>query len=325
MDLHLIFDLMSPRGATPHRELYPAMLDICAWAEEAGFSCVNFGEHHVSDAGYNPSPLISCAAVAGRTKRITMRTNVLLAPLYDPLKLAEDTAVLSLASGGRFELLIGGGYRPSECAMFGKRMEDRWAAVGETVRVLRQAWTGEPFQYLNRTVRVRPVPDPAPKILLGGMSAAAARRAARIADGFAVPGQMGLWEAYRRECIALGKPDPGPETPLGPVFLWIAEDVEAAWQMLMPHVLNQITEYARFMGESYAQDIGPYRGATDPAAVRANPAYRVLTPDEAIALGHSLGGSGRLYVSPLLGGLPIDAAWRMLKLFDSRVRPHLPT
>jgi hypothetical protein len=139
-----------------------------------------------------------------------------------------------------------------------------------------------------------------------------------------VPGQTGLWEAYRHECIALGKPDPGPETSLGPVFLWVAEDVEAAWQMLMPHVLNQITEYAGFMRESYGQDIGPYRGAADPAAVRANPAYRVLTPEEAISLGNSLGSSGRLYVSPLLGGVPIDAAWRMLRLFDLKVRPHLP-
>lgn len=89
MELHLAFELRSPAGATPHRELHPAMLDICAWGDEVGFACANFGEHHASVSGYNPSPLVSCAAVAGRTRRIRMRPNVLLAPFYHPVRLAE--------------------------------------------------------------------------------------------------------------------------------------------------------------------------------------------------------------------------------------------
>src|SRR5574340_91815 len=225
MDLKIAFELRSPAGTTPHRELYPAMLEMCAWADAMEFSYVNFGEHHVSESGYNPSPLITCAAAAGRTRRIRMRPNVLLAPLYDPLKLAEDCAVLSLASQGRFDIALGAGYRPRECAMFGKRMEERWAAVGTAVKVLRQAWTGQPFTYQDRSVFVRPVPDPRPRILLGGGSEAAARRAARIADGFSVPHSPELWDAYRQARVALGKPDPGPPPKLGPVFLWVAEDV----------------------------------------------------------------------------------------------------
>lgn len=324
MELHLVFELRSPAGTIPHRELYPAMLDISAWADEAGFACVNFGEHHVSETGYNPSPLITCAAVAGRTMRVRMRPNVLLAPLYDPLKLAEDSAVLSLASGGRFELALGGGYRPSEFAMFERRLEDRWAAIGEVVQVLRQAWTGEPFRYQDRTVFVRPVPDPPPRIVLGGASPAAARRAARIADGFSVPHDARLWEPYRQECLALGKPDPGPAKLLGPVFLWIAEDVEAAWKMLMPHVLSQMDEYGKFTTEGHGEARGPYRGEVNAAAARANPAYKVLTPEQAIALGKSLGPSGLLLFNPLMGGIPPHEAWRMLRLFESSVQPFLP-
>jgi alkanesulfonate monooxygenase SsuD/methylene tetrahydromethanopterin reductase-like flavin-dependent oxidoreductase (luciferase family) len=231
MDLQIAFELRAPAGTTPHRELYPAMLDMCAWADDMGFSYVNFGEHHVSDSGYNPSPLITCAAAAGRTKRIRMRPNVLLAPFYDPLRLAEDCAVLSLASRGRFDIALGAGYRPRECAMFGKRMEDRWAAVGTAAKVLRQAWTGEPFEYQNRMVTVRPVPDPRPKVLLGGGSEAAAR---------------------------------------------------------------------------------------------ANPAYQVLTPEQTIALGQTLGPSGLLLFNPLMGGIPVYEAWRMLRLFEAKVKPFLP-
>ena len=138
MQLQLAFELRSPDCGAPHRELYAAMLDICAWADELGFDVVNFGEHHGADSGYNPSPLIACAAVAGRTRRIRMRPNVLLAPLYDPVKLAEDCAVLALIAPHRFSLAIGGGYRPSEFAMFGRRLDERWAAIGEVVEFLRR-------------------------------------------------------------------------------------------------------------------------------------------------------------------------------------------
>ena len=69
MQLQLAFELRSPGCGAPHRELYAAMLDICAWADELGFDVVNFGEHHGADSGYNPSPLIACAAVADCPKK----------------------------------------------------------------------------------------------------------------------------------------------------------------------------------------------------------------------------------------------------------------
>lgn len=324
MDLQLVFELRSPAGATPHQHLYPAMLDMCAWGDEMGFSYANFGEHHASASGYNPSPLITCAAVAGRTHRIRMRPNLLLAPFYNPIRLAEDTAVLSLCSAGRFDLTIGGGYRPAECDLYGTRLADRWSIIGDTVAFLRQAWTGEVFDYQGRSIYVRPTPASAPRIFLGGSSPAAAKRAARIADGFASPHNNALWEPYRQECLALGKHDPGPAQPLGPVFLWIAEDVEAAWNLLLPHVLSQIEEYVQFTTEGYGAAKGPYRGEISPEKARSNQAYQVLTPDEAIALGQQLGPQGLLVLNPLMGGIPVDAAWKMLGLFEDKVKPYLP-
>ena len=323
MQLQLAFELRSPDCGAPHRELYAAMLDICAWADETGFDVVNFGEHHGADSGYNPSPLIACAAVAGRTRRIRMRPNVLLAPLYDPVKLAEDCAVLALIAPQRFSLAIGGGYRPSEFAMFGRDLGQRWAAIGETVDFLRRAWTGEPFEFRGRRVRVRPVPDPAPPILLGGSSPAAARRAARIADGWLPPLDPRLWAPYREECIARGKPDPGAFPAYGPTFLWVADDPDAAWHMLEPHVLSQIEEYGAFTREGFGAEKGPYTGRTDPAALRTNRAYQVLSPQQLLALAGSLGADGVLLLNPLLGGIAPAAAWKMLKLFEREVLPAL--
>jgi hypothetical protein len=133
-----------------------------------------------------------------------------------------------------------------------------------------------------------------------------------------------LWEPFRAECLVLGKPDPGPVQPRGPVFLWIAEDVDAAWAMLMPHILSQIEEYAGFTTEAYGEAAGPYRGAVDPESARSNPAYQVLTPEQVVALGRNLGPSGLLLFNPLMGGIPIHEAWRMLKLLETKVLPHLP-
>lgn len=324
MDLQLVFELRSPSGATPHQHLYPAMLDMCTWGDDIGFSYANFGEHHASTSGYNPSPLITCATVAGRTRRIRMRPNLLLAPFYNPIRLAEDTAVLSLSSAGRFDITIGGGYRPAECALYGTRLEDRWSIIGETVAFLRQAWTGEVFNYQGRSIYVRPTPVSPPRLFLGGASPAAAKRAARIADGYTSPHTTALWEPYRQECIALGKADPGPAQPLGPVFLWVAEDVEAAWNLLMPYVLSQIEEYAQFTTEGYGDAKGPYRGSVSPDKARSNPGYQVLTPEETIALGQKLGNRGLFVLNPLMGGIPINEAWKMLKLFEDKVKPHLP-
>ena len=324
MDLHLAFELRAPANATPHHVQYQEMLDMASWADVVGFDFVNFGEHHVSASGYNPSPLITCAGVAGRTRRIRMRPNILIAPLYDPIKLAEDTAVLSLMSGGRFDICIGGGYRQQECDMFDKPLDGRWKAVGETARVLKAAWTGKPFEYEGRTITVRPVPHRAPTLSLGGMSPAAARRAARIADDFSSPLIPDLWDAYRAACLEIGKPDPGPEQARGPVFLWIAEDVDAAWNMLMPHVLGQIEEYAHFTTEAYGEPAGPYAGKPDAETARHNPAYQVLTPEQAIELGGELGADGFLLFNPLMGGIPPHEAWRMLKLLERSVMPYLP-
>ena len=89
-------------------------------------------------------------------------TAALLLPLYDPIKLAEDLAVLDIASGGRVRLVLGMGYRPDEYAMFGKSWEKRGALMDECLSALLQAWSGEPFDYQGRAVRMTPRPFTSP-------------------------------------------------------------------------------------------------------------------------------------------------------------------
>src|SRR5205809_2550584 len=89
------YDLRRPAFAsTPRDELYRAALEQAAYCDAHGFDTLALSEHHGVDDGYLPSPLVVAAAFAMRTSRIPIVIAALLAPLYDPLRLAEDTAVL---------------------------------------------------------------------------------------------------------------------------------------------------------------------------------------------------------------------------------------
>ena len=151
MEFVVSYDMRAPSFGAPAQQIYDAALDQCAWADELGIDCVGLAEHHASPDGYLPSPIPMAAAIGARTRRITIRPNVLLAPLYEPVKLAEDLAVLQYVCGGRLEVVIGAGYRPVEFGMFGKRREDRKQLYLEAFDVLRSAWSGKSLWISPRT------------------------------------------------------------------------------------------------------------------------------------------------------------------------------
>ncbi len=324
MELCITYDLRSPAFGVGRNELYDAALDQAAWADDLGFDMIGLGEHHGSEDGYNPSPLIVASAMAARTRRIRLRTSVLLAPLYDLAKLAEDAAVTQIISNGRLLLGIGAGYRPSEFETFGRSLEDRWRVMGETCEFLRKAWIGEPFEWQGRRCLITPRPEPfPPPILLGGSSAAAARRAARIADGWFPPLEPSLWPPYREACLEQGKPDPGDYPPQGPIFLWVSDDPDRDWDLVYPHVLHQLRSYSAWTKEAFGKPTGPYAGDITEATVRQSPAYEVLTPEDTLALFDNLGSDAVLYLNPLLAGIEPAESWRMLRRFEEQVLPYL--
>src|SRR6185295_12292034 len=159
------YDLRAPAfSPTTHAEMYAACLDQCAWADEHGLASVVLSEHHGVDDGYLPAPVTLAAAVAGRTHRIGITIAAVLVPLHDPVRLAEQLAVVSLASGGRLSIVAGLGYRDEEFAMAGVERKERGKLLDEYVDVMRQAWTGEPFTWRGRRVRVTPKPASPPMI-----------------------------------------------------------------------------------------------------------------------------------------------------------------
>jgi alkanesulfonate monooxygenase SsuD/methylene tetrahydromethanopterin reductase-like flavin-dependent oxidoreductase (luciferase family) len=316
------FDMRAPHFGAPASQLYAAALDQCAWADELGFDCVGLGEHHASEDGYLPSPIPMAAAIGARTKRILIRPNVLLAPFYEPVKLAEDLAVLQFLCQGRLEVVIGAGYRPYEFEMFGKRREDRKALYLQTFEVLRKAWAGGEFEHEGRKVTVTPVPDPAPPLLLGGAHKAVARRAARIADGYYPPGGEN-WQVYRDECLKLGKPDPGECKPLGPIYTHVTRTPDEDWERIAPHAAHCVQSYTDWTVEAFGRAAGPFAKGIDPRDLRRSGAYQVLGPEEAVAMIQALGRDRTFILTPLLGGLDPGFAWEGLRLFEREVWPHV--
>ena len=320
------FDLRHPsQFATSGADLYRAALDMCRWADEHGFARIGFGEHHQSPDGYIPAPLIVAGAVGACTSTVRVRISILLAPLYDPIRLAEEIAVADLCLGGRLDVGLGVGYVKDDFEAFGVDYHTRGRALDELIPVLRQAWTGEPFEFRGTTVRVtpRPVQDPMP-IHVGGSSRRGVERAATLADGYFPPGTPAGWERYRRRVVELGKPDPGPYPARGPIFVWVTtEPKEAVWERLAPHIRHQMASYAAWTTGAYGAPSGPFVPSRDIEDLRQGGAYEVLTPDEAVALAESLGPDGELRFNPLLAGIAPADAWTMLRLVESDVLPHL--
>ncbi|MBK5289101.1 MAG: LLM class flavin-dependent oxidoreductase [Acidimicrobiia bacterium] len=316
----LRFDLRNPEFAgTDMADRYAAALDMVEWADELGCVSIAISEHHGSPDGYLPSPIPMVAAMAARTKNVRFAIAALIAPFYDPLRLAEDIVVLDHLSRGRIDLIVGNGYVRDEFAMYGVPMKERVARVTEVVATLKGAFTGLPFEFRDRTVQVTPAPYRAggPAVMLGGSSEKAARRAARIADGF-MPSVPEVWDYYRDEVMQLGRPDPGP-SPIGQNrTVALAVDAESGWAQMEPFFLHENNAY----GAWQAQDdvASPYHSVADGAALRAAGDYAVLTPEEYVA-EQQAAPFPFAFLHPLCGGMPIDLAWESLRLFEREVLP----
>jgi probable F420-dependent oxidoreductase len=162
----------------------------CERADAAGFDSIWLGEHH-NNPVLHPAPLIGLAAIASRTRSVRLGTGVLLLPLYHPLMVAEEGAMLDTISGGRLILGVGAGYAPEEFAAFGYSIKERGSRLDEAATLLHRLWTeenvthkGRHYGVTNATVAPRPVQRPRPPIWFGAWTEPAIRRAARLGDAW---------------------------------------------------------------------------------------------------------------------------------------------
>lgn len=320
--LTIRFDLRCPTvSPSSPAELYSTCLDMSAWADEKGFASVVLSEHHGVDDGYLPSPLAMAGALAGRTAKALITISALLVPLHDPIRLAEDIAVLDLASGGRIVIVAGLGYREGEFEMFGVDRTKRGGLMEHNIEVMRKAWTGEPFDYRGQTITVRPRPRtrPHPIVMVGGSTDLAARRAARLHAPFMPAiGDPSLVTVYEDECEKQGFSGGWVQLPHGPGFVHVSEDPESAWQKILPHAMYDAQTYASWQQPGMRSEVTTY--ASTPEELRSSGVYAVVTPDECVEIAERFGA---LVFHPLMGGMSPELGWESLELFESKVLPRL--
>jgi len=312
------FNLVDP-DATPASlsARYRAALEMAAYADGHGVDTVQTEEHHGAENSWLPSPFVFAGSVLGCTRRLSVTVSAVIGPLHVPLRLAEDIAVLDLLSAGRLITVAGLGYRPEEYERAGVDWSRRGRLQDELLETLVRAWTGEPFPYRGRTVRVTPRPytRPHPPLLVGGSSRAAARRAARFGLPFFPSAHLPGLEAYYHERRAEFGTDgfcmmPSAETPL----LHVSEDPDRTWAKYGGCFLHEARTYASWQSAGIRSAVRST--AATVAELREEGVYRVLTPQEC---AEAAGRLDSLVLHPLCGGMPVEEGWRALRLFCEAV------
>jgi alkanesulfonate monooxygenase SsuD/methylene tetrahydromethanopterin reductase-like flavin-dependent oxidoreductase (luciferase family) len=307
---------MRSRSSDPsaRADSYAAVLDMAAWAETRGCLAAAVSQHHAADDGYLPSPVPLAAAIAARTSSLTVTVAALLLAFYEPVKLAEDLAVVDLLSRGRVSYVIGLGYRDEEFALFGVDRRRRARLVEQRIGILRGLWAGEDVEVDGRKVGITPAPytPGGPFLCCGGGSEVAARRAARLGMLFmADTHDPGLEAVYREEAERAGVTPVGcfiPEAGI-PLTVFVAEDPDRAWAEIGDYLLADAVSYAQWTaGRVGTASVSQAATVDELQAERG--AYQIITPAEAAAY---LGRGIPLALQPLVSGLPPDVAWRYLE------------
>ena len=205
-------------------------------AEEHGIESMWTVEHVVIPVGYQspypyspsgkipgaesvpiPDPLLPLAFAAAVTKKIRLATGILILPQRHPVYVAKEVATLDVLSAGRVILGIGSGWLAEEFEVVGVPFRERGARTDEAIRALRSLWKKAPEPFSGKFYRwpavesnPKPVQTPGVPIVIGGHSEAAARRAARLGDGF-FPARGDretlnrLFAVLREECGKVGR------------------------------------------------------------------------------------------------------------------------
>src|ERR1700757_324288 len=177
----------TPESGMDMPSLYAGIMDQVVMLDSLGLDLVWFTEHHFLDDGYLPSWVPMAGAIAARTKRVRLSSDVCLLPVNHPVRLAEDLAVLDNVSNGRIEVGVGMGYAPHEFHGFGLPVSRRVSLTDEGLEVLRRAVAGRAVsfagkRYTFQNVKIPPgyVQSGGPPLWVAAMAEPGAERAARF-------------------------------------------------------------------------------------------------------------------------------------------------
>ena len=319
-----------PQRRQPSDRLYREILDQIDWGENNGFDDVWLSEHHFIEDGYLPSILPIAAAIAARTKRIRIASGVILMPFHNPVRLAEDIAVVDVISGGRLELGLGVGYKLEEFESFGVPFKERGARTNETLGIVRRLLDGETvtlknkfFDFNNVKITPEPIQRPHPPIWIGGFTQAALRRAVRYGDGFTVPdANRDVYDRYIAELTKENRPVDSVRFASGFSWLILSNDPDKTFNEAADHIIYQANNYTAWLSKAGLMPNPVY--LRDREQLRQSGTLKVVQPDTAITMIRdyiSKVPMTHYYSWTLPPGLPPRWAQAHLELFASKVIP----
>jgi alkanesulfonate monooxygenase SsuD/methylene tetrahydromethanopterin reductase-like flavin-dependent oxidoreductase (luciferase family) len=263
--------------SVPLRSIYDMALERIAIMDSTGYDAVWLAEHHFSGFSVCPSVHVMGTMAAARTKRLRIGTAVSLAPFYNPLRLAEEVALLDVLSGGRVNWGAGRGFERSEFEAFGIAGEESVSRFHETVDIVLKAWTtdrlsyeGKYYRYDGVEVLPKPLQVPHPPTWMAASSITAIEWAA--ANGFSIlmdphSSRTDLARKrrhYAEKLAAAGYSENGRTIPMARLVA-IDETAEKAGEVARRAAQWTVASYAGSGHGAYRQEVRTFDGK-DPIA-----------------------------------------------------------
>jgi alkanesulfonate monooxygenase SsuD/methylene tetrahydromethanopterin reductase-like flavin-dependent oxidoreductase (luciferase family) len=276
----------------PLKTVYERAFERIAIMDEGGYDAVWLAEHHFNTYSVCPSVTLMGTHVAALTKQLRIGTAVTLAGFYQPLRLAEELALLDNLSGGRLNWGAGRGFDPTEMRSFGVKPEESADRYRECVDIVLKAWGDAPvshhgpnWQFENVDVLPKPLQQPHPPVWLAATSPESIVRAAQ--DGFTIlmdphssHEQIAQKKTlYRQTLEANGFSMAGREIPVGRLMA-IAETDEQAKEVARAGAAWTVGSYAQPKGTKYIG--GEAVGAEDPVERYVNDVVIYGSPERVV-------------------------------------------
>jgi alkanesulfonate monooxygenase SsuD/methylene tetrahydromethanopterin reductase-like flavin-dependent oxidoreductase (luciferase family) len=343
---------MNSVGTKPDLQVYEEEMRLADMAEPAGFDSIWSLEHHCTGYSMVPSPLQMLSYFAGRTRRVQLGTAVIVLPWHDPLRVAEEIAMLDVMAQGRTIFGFGRGAATVEYNAYRVPMEEARERFAETAVIVRKALSNERFSHQGRffnipetSVRPRPISHPEQRFYASTVSPESADIMARMGFGVMIIAQRDWNDAaadLHRYVELTVRHGHAPRPPIAFLNVVLSEDPGEVRDLVDVYVTRHFESVDRHYAfsdghlrsvkgyEFYGRMAKTYTKLTSDQTVKAKAvaAYSDLqltgTPPqvlEKLRAIHQLTGVDHLIGVFALGGMPFEAVERSFKLFAEKIMP----
>jgi alkanesulfonate monooxygenase SsuD/methylene tetrahydromethanopterin reductase-like flavin-dependent oxidoreductase (luciferase family) len=291
---------------------------LAQFGDRHGIAAISVDEHHATGHGWSCNPVMIAGMFLARTANIFASIDCALGPLWNPVRMAEDIALIDGMSRGRLHTTVGLGYREAEYAALGVDFSRRGELMDQLLETMLASWS-QGSNVVSGTWT-----KPHPPLYVGGGVRATARRAVRFGLPLSLPDHRPeLAEYYAELCRDAGQ---RPFVLMPPAvnrgMIYLHEDPERAWAELGEHILWEAVTYGAWSDDP-SRSLMHLPGVQTLAEVRASGRYRFLTPDQLIDEVRTSANYGPIVMHPLVGGMPADEAWKSVTLLTDEVLPAL--